>query len=441
MPKKILRRSRASPLVVVRLTPPGRGAIATVLVEGPGALAAVEAPFRSVRGRLLTGLPPGRLAFGHFGPEPGEEVVVRVRSGESVEVHCHGGRAAVAMVEQALVDLGCRPMDWRRWARQRSEDPIAADAWIALAEARTERTAAILLDQHQGALSRAILAIQESLAGQDATPARQQIAELLARAPLGLHLVRPWRVVVAGAANVGKSSLVNALLGYPRAIVDPAAGTTRDVVTATTAVDGWPVELCDTAGLRPTGHPVEQAGIESAQQSVSAADLVLLVFDLSQPWTSTDQRLLEDHPAAVLVHNKADLEGAQGSGFRVPGSGFRVQEPGSRVQEPGFGGPESSPLPLAGEGPGVRAAGTATSALYRTGIDDLLRAIAARLVPAPPEPGAAVPFTQDQVDALVGAFQAIASGDIRHARLRLDSLCHHAALPRQVPPKNPSGRG
>jgi tRNA modification GTPase len=95
----------------------------------------------------------------------------------------------------------------------------------------------------------------------------------------------------------------------------------------------WPVELCDTAGLRPTGHPVELAGIESAQQSLSTADLVLLVFDLSQPWSSTDQRLLEDHPAAVVVHNKADLEGVQGSGLRS-------REPGARSQ----GSAQSPPL-------------------------------------------------------------------------------------------------
>jgi tRNA modification GTPase len=300
----------------------------------------------------------------------------------------------VAMVEQVLVDRGCRPIDWRTWARQRSDDPIAADAWIALAEARTERTAAILLDQHQGTLRRAILAIHESLAGQDASRARRQIGELLARAPLGLHLVRPWRVVVAGAANVGKSSLVNTLLGYPRAIVDPAAGTTRDVVTATTAIDGWPVELCDTAGLRSTGHPVERAGIESAEQSLTTADLVLLVFDLSQPWSAADQALLARHPTALVVHNKSDLAA------RHP----------------------ISPLPQAGEGLGVRAAGQVTSALYRTGIEELVRAISDRLVPNPPEAGAAVPFTQGQVDALVGASRSLAGGAIGDARLKLDAI-------------------
>jgi tRNA modification GTPase len=390
--------SDRSSFVVVRLTPSGRGAIATLLVEGSGALAVVQASFRSARGRPLDSFAPDRLAFGHFGPEPGEEVVVRVQSEQSVELHCHGGQAAVAMVEQALVEQGCRPIPWREWAPQGSEDPLAAAALLALAETRTERTAAILLDQYQGALSRAIAGIRELLKRQEPASAREKIEILLGRAPLGLHLVEPWRVVVAGPANVGKSSLVNAMLGYCRAIVDPVAGTTRDVVTATTAVEGWPVDLCDTAGLRPSGHPVEQAGIELTQQSLATADLVFLVFDLTQPWSASDEELFERYPDAVVVHNKSDL---------MPDL-------------------NDSPLPFAGEGPGVRAPGILTSALCKTGIEDVLCAIFVRLVPNPPEPGVAVPFTQDQVNALRRASQALSVGDTASARHVLDSFAPRA---------------
>lgn len=373
---------RVSP-VVVPLTPPGRGAIATLLVEGAGALAAVHASFRSARGRPIDSSAADRLRFGHLGPGPGEEVVVRVRSERSVELHCHGGRAAVAMVEQTLVEQGCRPVSWQEWTRRSSEDPIRAAARLALAEARTERTASVLLDQYQGALRRAIGEAAECLDRRDLAGAQRKLEELISRAALGLRLIRPWRVVLAGLPNAGKSTLLNAMVGYARAIVDPQAGTTRDLVTAVTALDGWPVELCDTAGLREANHPVEQAGVDAARRSLATADLVLLVFDLSQPWSPAADALLASHPGVMTVHNKNDL---------------------------------ASPADPA------RPAGHRVSALRGEGIERLLDAIAARLVPTPPAPGAAVPFTQDQAEALARSLEALAAGDVARGRQALHNL-------------------
>ena len=88
-----------------------------------------------------------------------------------------------------------------------------------------------------------------------------------------------WRVVIAGPPNVGKSSLINAMAGYERAIVSPLPGTTRDVVTLTTAIDGWPVQLADTAGLRASDDELESAGVKLAGAALAAADLVILVCD------------------------------------------------------------------------------------------------------------------------------------------------------------------
>ena len=85
---------------------------------------------------------------------------------------------------------------------------------------------------------------------------------------------------------------MNALAGHQRAIVHPTPGTTRDAVTELTAIDGWPVELCDTAGLRATDDPIERAGIERAQSRLASADLVVLVCDASLPWSAEDQALL-----------------------------------------------------------------------------------------------------------------------------------------------------
>ena len=348
-------------LQLIHLTPPGRGAVATLRVEGAGALAVVTARLSTRGNRPLADFAVDRLVIGHFGGRDGEEVVVRRQSDGSIDLHCHGGLAAVARIEQILVEAGCRVLAWQDWAAGHADDPIAAAARIALAEARTQRTAAILLDQYHGALRRALEEIETALGAGESIVAQQRIDTLLARAPLGLHLVQPWRIVVAGQPNVGKSSLINAMAGYQRAIVHAAPGTTRDVVTVQTAVDGWPVELSDTAGLHAGGDAVERAGIELARREMVVADLVVLVFDRSREWSDVDRALLQSQPGALIVHNKCDLA----------------------------------------SGPGARSSGVLVSAVEPQGIDGLCRAIADRLVPSPPLPGAAVPFTPSQVEQIV----------------------------------------
>ncbi len=344
----------------VQLTPPGRGAVATVLVEGPGASRVVEAYFRTKSGCPLSDYAADRIVLGRFGPTPGEQVVVHRRSDESVELHCHGGRAAIAMIENSLAKEGCRPTAWRNWVDSRHDDPITAAAHAALTEARTERTAAILLNQYHGALRRAMDEIERSIRNAKPQEAEKQIRELLGRVNVGLHLTRPWQVVLCGRPNVGKSSLINALAGYQRAIVHPTPGTTRDVVLVHTAVDGWPVELSDTAGLHAGSDTFHRASIELTERKLAKADLIVLVFDRSTLWSKDDYALLQSWPGAVVVHNKSDLPGASGA-----------------------------PKP-----------GIATSALLGHGIEELTAAIADGLVPDPPPPGTAVPFTEEQVEWL-----------------------------------------
>jgi len=349
------------PFQIVELTPPGRGAIATLLVEGPGALAAAGASFHAKGARSLTDYPKDRLVFGHFGAADGQEVVIRCRAQDSVEVHCLGGPAAVAMIQTALLEQGGHVCAWEDWIAAHETDPIAAAARQALAKARTLRTSAILLDQYHGALRLELADIDRALRTGDRGSALARLDTLLARAPVGRHLTEPWQVVLAGSPNVGKSSLVNAMVGYPRAIVHPAPGTTRDVVSVTTAMDGWPVELSDTAGLHVGGGAVERAGVQRAREKVAAADLVLLVFDRSVPWSKVDEDLIRAWPNGLVVHNKCDLAAAG-----------------------------------AGRPPGI-----ATSALSGQRVEELVCTIAQRLVPRPPPAGAAVPFASDQVEHLV----------------------------------------
>ncbi len=363
----------AYPLLLIQLTPPGRGAVASLRIEGRGALDLVAQHFIARRPRVpgargvpgtprpLADFPPGRIIVGQFGPG-GEEVVFNRLSDAAIELHCHGGLAAVARLEEIFVSGGCRRISWQEWTLRQEADPFAAAARLALAEARTARTAAILLDQYRGALRRAVEHIESSLQAGAQDAARQQVEALLAHAATGLHLTRPWQVVVAGRPNVGKSSLINAIAGYQRAIVHSTPGTTRDIVGVQTAMDGWPVEISDTAGLRESGEKIERMGIDLARQKILAADSVVLVFDSSLPWSEADRALAESYPTALRVYNKGDLRRA----------------------------------------PGARPPGLELSAAHSAAIDALCQEIAGLLVPHPPPPGAAVPFEAEQIKQIRG---------------------------------------
>jgi tRNA modification GTPase len=244
-----------------------------------------------------------------------------------------------------------------------------------LPRARTERTAAILLDQYRGALQGAIDQIAAHLAAGRCGVAAAHLEDVLQWAPLGLRLTRPWNVVLAGRPNVGKSSLINALLGYERSLVFPDPGTTRDIVTATTAIDGWPVELADTAGLRASQNEIETAGIGLARDRLVRADLIVVVHDATAPWTDVESELCHAAPGCVVAHNKIDLNPACER----------------------------------------RANGVLTSVTAGRGIEQLLASISRTLVPAAPPRGSAVPFTAALVTVLERAHTAAASADARGA--------------------------
>jgi len=320
----------------------------------------------------------GDIIYGRWGETMAEDVIVVCRSDAQVEVHCHGGNAAVRRIADDLVTTGATEESWCDWMRRHEPNEFQRAARVALTGALTERAAMILLDQYHGALEAALRQIAQSITDSETGSATELLEQLLNRAPIGLHLTHPWRVVLAGPPNAGKSSLVNALLGYERAIVFNEPGTTRDVVTATTALDGWPVELADTAGLSAGIDPLDRAGIDRATAQADAADCLLLVFDASQPWTDEQQALVERWPTAIVVHNKCDL----------------VASPQQR-------------------------AGQYTSVKSGQGIESLAQAIARRLVPNPPKPGQPLPFTREQVHALQAAARDLQAGHLDAATSKL----------------------
>jgi tRNA modification GTPase len=341
--------------------------------------------FRPASGNPFRDAPQDRIQVGYLGrntADCGEQVVVCRRGPQTVEIHCHGGRAAAALVVELLVERGCRTARWEDRARDQQRDVIAAEAQTALAHARTDRAATILLDQSNGALQGELASIAGQIETGQHAAAVAALSQLLDRMPIGLHLTQPWRVVIAGRPNVGKSSLINALLGYQRAIVYEQPGTTRDAVAALTAIDGWPVELIDTAGLRTSDDEIERAGIRVARERMAEADLVVFVSDASQNWTAEDDDLLQSVPARMLVHNKSDLA----------------------------------------EVTHDRPAGQFASALTGVGIDRLISAVGARLVPHPPPDFAAVPFTPRQAKILKQSLAAIQRSRMQQAAQLLATM-------------------
>lgn len=288
--------------VAYRITPPGRSAIATIAVVGPSAPADVEPFFRSVRGRRLDTLPVGAIAFGRWAEERGEELVV-TRNPNGVEIHCHGGRAAAEAILRDLQPTVEIASSNDGWFEMQSSDPIERAARQALQQAATPHVAARLLAQGRGALRRRLQEI-ERLAESNRDAAVGALTAMLEQARFGLHLTEPWRVVLSGPPNVGKSSLINRLVGYERAVVYDLPGTTRDVVTAISPLAGWPVAWSDTAGLRDSDDPLEQEGVRRATAALAEADLVLQVRDAQRYEPPRNPSAATN---AVTVWNKADL--------------------------------------------------------------------------------------------------------------------------------------
>ena len=372
------------PSWIACLTPPGQSALATLGLYGPRAWEALRKLFRRRSGAVFAEAPVGgRFWLGRIGGEVADEVVVAVKQIEPLpwlEVHGHGGREVVRFLIELFREQGLHLCSWEDFLRKTSADALSAEAAIALAHAATPRTAGILLDQQQGALGQALKAIEQALERGETATAAEGLGQLARYATVGRHLTQPYRVVVAGAPNVGKSSLVNVLAGYQRSIVAATPGTTRDVVTIRLALDGWLIELADTAGQRKEAEALEEQGIRRARATAAAADLCLWLLDGSaQPvWPS------EPLAAVQYVINKSDL--------------------------PPVWGPASAP------------AAVRVSARTGTGLAELCALVIARLVPDPPPPGAAVPFTPRLCEQITEAQRVLVAGYAVEARRIVASL-------------------
>ena len=347
-------------------TPPGVGGVGIVRVSGPLAFSIGRALFRA--GALAAvydhdEYPSHQLLYGHVvDPQSGEivdEVLTTfMRAPHTytrenvVELQAHGGPLVLRRILALTFATGARAaqpgeMTLRAFLNGRI-DLAQAEAVMALIQAESDAGRRLALRQLQGELSAQVAAARDAVFGaltrieasidfpeEEVPPpdpaeladliaqAQTTLAELLAGADRGRMLREGLRVAIVGRPNVGKSSLLNALLGVERAIVTPVAGTTRDTVEEAATLGGVRLHLVDTAGLTPTDDPVERLGVERSRAAATSADLLIFLLDGSVPLTDLDIQAATDLRAllagetmdgqaflerpVIVALNKADL--------------------------------------------------------------------------------------------------------------------------------------
>ncbi len=314
-------------------TPPGAGGIGIIRVSGPEAFALVLPLLR--RPGDHTGIPPSHLlTYGHIvDPKTGEtldEVFVAFMKAprtytreDVVEIQGHGGPLLLQRMLRLVLAQGARmanPGEFTLRAFLNGRLDLAqAEAVMDVINAQTEAGHRLAMQQLQGRVSAQVQEARQAILGVVArieasidfpeeevpipqpeelapliTTAQQQVDALLAGSEQGKLYRQGLRTVIIGRPNVGKSSLLNALLRTERAIVTPVAGTTRDTVEEVANLRGIPLHLIDTAGITPTDDPVEQIGVQRSRSAAEAADMVLLVFDGSELLIRQDRQVSQE---------------------------------------------------------------------------------------------------------------------------------------------------
>jgi len=327
-------------------TPVGEGGIGIVRMSGAEAIEIAQRVFRRANPKPLQ---PNHVYFGEVvDPDTGamldRALLIPFRAphsytGEDIaELHCHGSPYLLRRVLDLVCRLGARlaqPGEFTMRAFLNGKIDLAqAEAVADLIRARSEAQLRSALALHTGKLSQRAQSLSDALLNLLATVEAhldfseeigeldpnallpqlesliEQLDALLKDAHAGRMLREGVRVAIIGRPNVGKSSLLNALLGEERAIVTDIPGTTRDTIEESFHIEGVPIVILDTAGLRESHDVVEQIGVERARRAAEQADLILFVYDLTAPDKEADVRLLASLPnetPKVIVGNKADL--------------------------------------------------------------------------------------------------------------------------------------
>jgi tRNA modification GTPase len=327
-------------------TPPGEGGIGIVRLSGSDAVRFAESVFQSADGRSLREVPSHTIHYGHIslhGRTLDEVLVSVMRSPRTytredvVEINCHGGIVATRAVLDAVLTAGARLAERGEFTQRAFVNGRIsldqAQAVLDIVQAQTQLGLETAVERLEGRFSGVLEQLREELSSlladveveidfpdldvsidrliERIRALRDHVADLVERSEGGRVVREGLTAAIIGRPNVGKSTLLNALLSEERSIVTAIPGTTRDTIEEVASIGGIPVRLIDTAGLRAPSDPVEAEGVRRSETAARRADVILLVLDSTEPLGPEDEALLETEwgPPVIVLLNKIDLPG------------------------------------------------------------------------------------------------------------------------------------
>ena len=329
-------------------TAPGEGGIGIIRLSGEKSLQVAQSIFKSKSGKMIKDYNARTLIYGTVvdNEKVIDEVLVAYMKGPNsytaedvIEINCHGGFISVKKILELILSKGVRLAEAGEFTKRAflngRIDLSQAEAIIDVIKSKTDMAHEVAQSQLEGSLAKKIkdlrmnvtevlahLEVSIDFAEEDveeityqtleekALELRNEIKKLYDTAESGKILRDGLKTVIVGKPNVGKSSLLNSILGENRAIVTDIAGTTRDVIEEFVNIKGIPLKIVDTAGIRETEDVVEKIGVEKSRESFSTADLVIMVLDASRKLSEEDMEILESlkNKKTIVLLNKMDLE-------------------------------------------------------------------------------------------------------------------------------------
>lgn len=329
-------------------TAPGEGGIGIIRISGDRSLEVAEQIFKSKSNKPIKEYSTRTLIYGNIvdGDKIIDEVLVAYMKGPNsytaedvIEINCHGGFISVKKILELILSKDVRLADEGEFTKRAflngRIDLSQAEAIIDIIKSKTDVAHEVAQSHLEGALAKKIkelrMSITEVLAHltvsidfseedveeityntlkEKSEEIRKEIKKLYDTAESGKILRDGLKTVIVGKPNVGKSSLLNSILGENRAIVTDIAGTTRDVIEEFVNIKGIPLKIVDTAGIRETENVVEKIGVEKSKEYLNLADLVIMVLDSSRKLDCEDIEILENlkNKKSIVLLNKTDLE-------------------------------------------------------------------------------------------------------------------------------------